>query len=53
MRLNRHPNGANGARPKHGALAHRKYGLLAPEDPASNSAAVETQGIGDSPEGTL
>ena len=49
----RHNYGTDGARPENGALAHRKYGLLAPEDPASNSAAVETQGIGDSPEGTL
>ena len=39
----KHPDGANSARPKHGALAHRKYSSLAPADPASNPVAAETQ----------
>ena len=42
-----HPNGADGARPKHGAIARRKYGLLAPAEPASDPAAAETKVSGD------
>ena len=42
----------NDARPEHGALARREYGLLAPKEPAGNPAAAEPQGSGDSPENT-
>ena len=45
----RHTDNSNGARPKHGALARRKYGLLAPEDPAGDPAAAGTQGSRDIP----
>ena len=44
-----HPNGASSARNKHGALSHRKYSLLEPEEPAGDSAATETQGSRDRP----
>ena len=36
-----HPYGAVGARPKHGALARRENGLLAPEEPVGDPAAAE------------
>ena len=50
--MQRHPDGANGASPKLSALARRKYGLLAPEEPAGEPAAAGTQGSGDSPKDT-
>ena len=53
VRLHRHLDGADGANPEHGVIAHQKYGLLAPKEPADNSAAAETQGSGDSPEESL
>ena len=34
----RHTAGTDGARPKHGALAHREYGLLAPAGTAVDPA---------------
>ena len=40
----RHHDGADGARPKHDALARRKYGLLASQEPAVDPAAAEHQG---------
>ena len=43
----RHPDEADSARPEHGALARRKYGLMATEDPAGDAAAVVTQVIRD------
>ena len=46
----RHSKGAAGARPKHGALARREYGLLAPERPAGDPSAAKPQGSGDEPE---
>ena len=49
----RHPNVADGARPEHGALACRKYTLLAPEEPSGDPAATEPQESGDSPEATM
>ena len=36
----RHTTGMNGARPKHGALACREYGLLAPMWMAADQANV-------------
>ena len=52
MRPHKHPDCANGASPEHGALARRQYVLLAPENPAGNPAAVETQGSGEFPKAT-
>ena len=52
MRPRRHPDGTNGARPEHGALARREFGLLALEEPAGESAVAEPQGSGDSPKDT-
>ena len=51
INTHRHPDSADSARPKHGALARREYGLLAPEDPEGDQAAAETQGSGYSPQG--
>ena len=53
VRPHRHPGGANGARPEHGALARRKYGLLSLEDPAGDPAAVGPQDSRNIPEETL
>ena len=50
--MQRHSDGANCARPKHSALVHRKYGLLAPEGPAGDPAATGTKGDGENPENT-
>ena len=44
--MHRHPDGADGARPEHGALARRKYSLLAPKEPEGNPATAEPQGSG-------
>ena len=52
MRPHRYPDIANSARPKHGALARRKYGLLASEEPAGDPSVVKPQGNGDIPEDT-
>ena len=49
----RHPDGSDGARPKHRALAHREYGLLAPEEPAGDPAAAGPQGSGDIPKDSM
>ena len=35
-----HSNGADRARPKHGALAHREYGLLAPQELVGDPAVM-------------
>ena len=43
----RHTAGTDGARPKHGALARREYGLLAPTGTAVNTAAAGDQGSRD------
>ena len=48
----RHSNGADGARPKRGALKCCEYGLLAPEGPAGDSSSVGSKGNGDNPEDT-
>ena len=48
----RHSDGANAARPKHGALAGREYSLLVLEDLAGDPDAAGPQGSGDSPEDT-
>ena len=53
--MQRHPNGADSARPKHGMLARREYGFMAPEEPenpAGDPAATGPQGSGDNPEYT-
>ena len=55
VRPQRNPDGTAGARSKHSALAHREYGLLAPEGTerlAGNPAAAELQDSRDSPEDT-
>ena len=52
VRPHRNHDGADSARPKHGALVRREYGSLAPEKPAGNLFAAESQGSGDSPEDT-
>ena len=41
--MHSHSGGGDGARPKHGALARREYGLLPPEEPAGDPAAAEPQ----------
>ena len=50
VRPYRHPDGSNGARPKHCVIAHREYGLLSLVEPAGNPDAAEPQGRGESPE---
>ena len=45
----RYSDGTSGVRPEHGALARRKYGLLAPEEPAGDPAATGPQGSGENP----
>ena len=52
INTHRHPDSADSARPKHGALARRECGLLAPEEPEGDQAAVEPQGSGYSPKDT-
>ena len=52
VRLHRHPDGADGAKHKHIALARRKYRLLAPEEPEGNPTATKPQGRGYSPKKT-
>ena len=47
VRPHRPPDSADGARTKHGALARREYGLLAPEEAAGNPASADPQGSGD------
>ena len=51
--LHRHSDGADGARPENGMELRRKYGLLAPEEPAGDPAAAGTQviGAGQGPQG--
>ena len=51
--MHRYINGADGARPKHGALTCCKYGLVAPEEPAGNPAAAELQEHGYRHEATM
>ena len=53
LSMHRHPNGADDSRPKHGALAHREYGLLSPEDSAGDPAAAELWDCGDCPKDTM
>ena len=48
----RYPDGADGARPKHGVLLGCEYGLLAPEDPAGDPVAAGPQGSGYRPNDT-
>ena len=48
-----HPDSADGDRTKHGALARRKYGLLAPEQPTGDPAAAEPQGSGYIPKDNM
>ena len=45
----RHPDSADGVKPKHGALACREYSLLAPEELAGNPATAGDQGGGEIP----
>ena len=40
MITQRHPDSSDGAKTKHGALARREYGLLAPEEPVVDPAAT-------------
>ena len=47
-----HPDSANGARPEHGTLARREYGILAPEELAGNPDAEGSQGSWDIPKDT-
>ena len=49
VRPHRHPDGADGARPERAS----KYGLLAPQEPAGDPAAVETQVRGEGHEATM
>ena len=49
----RHPNRTKGARPEHGALSRRKYGLLAPYDPEDNPASAEPQELEDGQEAAM
>ena len=51
--MHRHTEGANGARPEHGALARHKYGLMAPEDPAGDLAVADPQEYRDDHEATM
>ena len=46
--LHRHPNGADGARPKNGMQLCHEYSLMALEEPVGDTAAVGTQVRGDS-----
>ena len=46
----RHSDGADGARPKHGAIVRHKYGLLFTEESVGDPAAAGAQGSGDGPE---
>ena len=50
--LLRNISGTNSARPNHGVLARREYGLLAPTGPAVDPAATGDQGSGDGHEAT-
>ena len=50
--LLRNTAGTDGARPKHGALARRKYGLLAPMGQAVDPVAAGNQVSGDGHEAT-
>ena len=52
MSTQRYYDGADGARPEHGVLARREYGLLALEDTAGDPAAAGPQGSGDNPKDT-
>ena len=52
MSMQRHSDGANSARPEHGALARHEYGLLALEGLEGNPATAGLQGSGDNPEDT-
>ena len=47
--MQRHSKGTDGSRLEHGALALRKYGLLAPEGPAGDPAAERPRGTGTTP----
>ena len=51
--MHRHLEGVYGANPEHGALARREYSLLAPEDPAGDTAAAEPQECGDGHDFTM
>ena len=49
----RHTAGTNSARPEHGALARREYGLLAPMGAVVDLAAMGDQGSEDGHEATM
>ena len=51
--MHRHPDGANGTRPEHSALARRKYGLLALDEPTGDPAAADPRDHGDGHEATM
>ena len=51
--MHRNPNVTNSARPEHGTLARRKFGLMAPEEPAGDPDAAEPQVSRDSPGDTM
>ena len=53
LSMHGHTNGADGAKPKHVALARREYGLLAPEKPAGDPAAIEPRDCRDDPKATM
>ena len=53
MSTQRHPGGADGAKPDHGALACHRYGLLALKEPAGNPYTAGPQGSKDSPNDTM
>ena len=40
VRIQRHTERADGARPDYGTLTGREYGLLVPEDPAGDPAVA-------------
>ena len=49
----RHSDGADGARPKHSALARHEYGLLVPEEPAGDPAVARPQRSRENPKYTM
>ena len=52
MIMQRHCDGSDGARPEHGVLVHRDYGLMASEGLAGNLSTTGFQGSRDNPKDT-
>ena len=53
VNTHRYPDSADRSRTEHNALAQRKHGLLAPEEPAGNPAATELLEHGDGHKATM